>query len=95
MSPDGYLPVIVLHGIFSDSKHMNNMVSMVTKAHPGTAVYNIDGFDHSMSLSNMWKQVDWFKKQMVPIFRNSTDGVHMICYSQGNRGKHKVIAMKL
>ena len=63
---------------------MNNMVSMVIKAHPGTQVYNIDGFDQLDSLRNMWAQVDWFKKQMLPIFKNSTDGVHMICYSQGN-----------
>lgn len=56
---------------------------MVTKAHPGTQIYNIDGFDNMESVDNMWKQVDWFKQQMLPIFKNSTDGVNMICYSQG------------
>lgn len=57
---------------------------MVTKAHPGTQVYNIDGFDDMKSLDNLWKQVDWFKKKMLPIFKNYTDGgVNMICFSQG------------
>jgi len=56
---------------------------MVTTAHPETVVYNIDGFDDELSMLPMWDQVDYFKKKMLPIFQNSTDGVNMICFSQG------------
>lgn len=63
---------------------MESLEAMVKKAHPGTVVYNIDGFDDVVSvLQPMWKQVDSFKQKMMPIFENSTDGVNMICFSQG------------
>lgn len=84
----GYLPVIVLHGIFSDAAAMNDLVHMITTAHPGTRVYNIDGFDDLASVTeNMWKQVYSFQKKMLPIFQNSTEGVNMICFSQGLAGQ--------
>lgn len=80
---DGYLPVIVLHGIFSNAAHMQDMVSMITTAHPGTTVHNIDGYDDVGSLGPMLDQVKFFKQKMLPIFQNNTDGVNMICFSQG------------
>jgi predicted esterase len=78
-----YLPVILLHGIFSDAVNMDGLKTMITSAHPGTRVYDIDGFDNLDSMKEMWTQVDWFKKKMLPIFQNSTDGVHLIGFSQG------------
>ena len=62
---------------------MTDLVSMVKTAHPGTQVYNIDGFDNLYSMEKMWDQVAKFKKKMLPIMMNSTDGVNMICFSQG------------
>ena len=82
--PDGYLPVIILHGILSDAANMRGLASMVTTAHPGTVVYNIDGYDDKDSMVGMWEQVEYFRKKMLPIFQNSTDGVNMICFSQGS-----------
>ena len=77
--------MIILHGIFSSNESMSELVSMVTSAHPGTQIYNIDGYDNVESiLENMWSQVHKFKKKMLPIFENSPDGVNMICFSQGN-----------
>lgn len=78
-----YLPVIVLHGIFSDAANMDSLCDMIQSAHPGTQIYNIDGFDDMDSVLNMWEQVKSFKEKMLPIFKNSTDGVNMICFSQG------------
>ena len=66
---------------------MSNLVSMVTEAHPGTQVYNIDGYDGLSSLHNMWTQTQYFKEKMLPIFENSTNGVNMICFSQGRHFK--------
>ena len=62
---------------------MTDLTSFVTKAHPGTKIYNIDGFDDTESLEGMWKQVDAFKNKMLPVFSSSPNGVHMICFSQG------------
>lgn len=84
MHVGGYLPVIILHGIFSDAANMNDLVKFITTAHPGTPIYNIDGYDDASSMENMWTQVNFFKKKMLPIFQNSTKGVNMICYSQGS-----------
>ena len=78
-----YLPVIILHGIFSDAPNMVDLSNMIKKAHPGTVVYNIDGYDNAESLRDMWTQVNGFRKKMMPIFKNSTEGVNMICFSQG------------
>lgn len=62
---------------------MDDLISLISSSHPGTVIYNIDGFDDASSMESMWTQVTAFKKQMLPIFKNSTDGVNMICYSQG------------
>lgn len=78
-----YLPVIILHGIFSGNDSMSDLASMVTTAHPGTKIHNIDGYDGIESMDNLWSQVNKFRKKMMPIFENSPDGVNMICFSQG------------
>lgn len=53
------------------------------QSHPGTNVTVIDLFDRSASLQPMWKQVEGFKAAIYPIMQNAADGVHFICYSQG------------
>ena len=35
------------------------------------------------SLENMWDQVHGVQKIIAPIIANATDGVNLICYSQG------------
>ncbi len=63
---------------------MSDLVSLIESAHPGTRVYNLDGYDDILSMLPMWEQVDYFRKIMLPIFENSTnEGVNMICFSQG------------
>ena len=74
----------MLHGIFSSASNMESLGDMIQSAHPGTQIYNIDGFDDEDSMMvDMMTQVDGFRKKMMPIFKNSTDGVNMICFSQG------------
>lgn len=83
--------MILLHGIFSNAATMDDLAALITTAHPGTPIYSIDGYDDAYSMESMWTQVDSFQKKMLPIFQNSTEGVNMICYSQGSvfYGRHR------
>lgn len=78
------MPVILLHGVLAKADNMDELASMITSAHPGTQIYNIRGYGNLDSMEKMWTQVNGFRKKMLPIFENSTDGVNMLCYSQGN-----------
>lgn len=78
-----YRPVIIFHGIFADAQSMEGLVKMIQTASPGTQVHNIDGFDDVDSMKPMWEQVDSIKSKMLPFMMNETDGVHLICFSQG------------
>ena len=62
---------------------MDDLVNLIKDSHTGTEVYDIDGYDGLQSLWPMWKQVDKIKEKMLPIMQNATDGVHLICFSQG------------
>ena len=75
--------MILFHGIFSNAKNMEDLVSLIQSAEPGTQVYNIDGFDDMDSLAPMWDQVEDIRAKMLPIMTNLTDGGHLICFSQG------------
>ena len=75
--------MIIFHGIFSKAKDMEDLVGLIQRDHPGTEVHNIDGFDDLESMTEMWEQVASIKSKMMPIFNSATDGVNMICFSQG------------
>lgn len=72
-----------MHGILDGPEGMVDLVSLIKNALPGTAIYNIDGYNYLDSGAKMWEQVDGIKTKMQPIFDNATDGVNLICYSQG------------
>ena len=72
-----------MHGIFDGPQGMVDLVSLISKAHPGTKTYNIDGYNDMDSVTKMWDQVNGIKTKMQPIFDNATDGVNLICFSQG------------
>uniref|UniRef100_A0A8C1S3B4 palmitoyl-CoA hydrolase n=1 Tax=Cyprinus carpio TaxID=7962 RepID=A0A8C1S3B4_CYPCA len=55
----------------------------VCVSHPGTNVTVLDLFDRSASLQPLWKQVEGFTEAIYPIMQHAADGVHLICYSQG------------
>ena len=62
---------------------MDDLVQLIENSHTETEVYNIDGYNDEYSFWPMWKQVEGIKEKMLPIMQNATDGVHLICYSQG------------
>jgi len=62
---------------------MDNLVKNIKTAHPGTPVYDIDGYDDADSLVPMWKQVNGIQAKMLPIMANYSQGVNLICFSQG------------
>ena len=62
---------------------MDDLVQLIKTNHSGTDVHDIDGYDDADSLVPMWKQVEGIKKKMLPIMQNATDGVNLICFSQG------------
>ena len=40
-----YRPVIVMHGILDDAESLDQLVSFIKTAHPGTTVHNINAFN--------------------------------------------------
>lgn len=44
---------------------------------------NVNSFLVQDSFVNMWDQVHGVQKKIAPIVGNATDGVILVCYSQG------------
>ncbi|XP_061075149.1 lysosomal thioesterase PPT2-A-like isoform X1 [Conger conger] len=88
----GYKPVIIVHGLFDGPKELSGLECFINKSHPGTNVTVIDLFDYKSSLKPLWKQVEGFKQAVLPILKNSVDGVHLICFSQGGLVCRGIIA---
>ncbi|XP_041963465.1 lysosomal thioesterase PPT2-like isoform X2 [Alosa sapidissima] len=82
-STEGYKPVIIVHGLFDGPKQFEILKRFITKSHPGTIVSVIDLYNHLFSLEPLWKQVEGFKNAVYPIMQSATDGIHLICFSQG------------
>lgn len=80
---DTYRPVVLMHGILSNAKYMEHMRDFITAAYPGTKILNVDLFDDEESLTEMKKQVDAVRAVVHPFMLNATDGVNMVCFSQG------------
>ena len=82
----GYRPVVLLHGVFSTNESVADLASAILRAHPGTRLLNVDGFDNGASLDNMWEQVDGIYERIRDFMDQANDqGVHMVCYSQGSK----------
>ena len=58
-------------------------LKLYLQAHPGTVTYSVDEFDHVDSLTNMNKQVEKIKGMMGDFMKNHSEGVHLLCFSQG------------
>ncbi|XP_077432481.1 lysosomal thioesterase PPT2-A-like [Vanacampus margaritifer] len=80
---NGYRPVIIVHGIFDGPKQFQKLVLFINKTHPDTEVTVVDMYTHVCSLEPLWKQVQDFHQAIEPIMRKATDGVHLLCFSQG------------
>ncbi|XP_028391298.1 lysosomal thioesterase PPT2-like isoform X1 [Dendronephthya gigantea] len=79
-----YKPVVIIHGILDTAESLNDLKSMIEKAHPGTNVTVIKLYPEIQSLSTpMWVQVNGVSKVLKEIMAKSKDGVHLIGFSQG------------
>lgn len=90
-----YKPVVIIHGILDTAESMNDLKSMIEKAHPGTNVTVIKLYPEIRSLLiPMWVQIDGVSKVLKKIMAKAQDGVHLIGFSQGitfhsnNYGSH-------
>ncbi|XP_028391299.1 lysosomal thioesterase PPT2-like isoform X2 [Dendronephthya gigantea] len=78
-----YKPVVIIHGILDTAESLNDLKSMIEKAHPGTNVTVIKLYPEIQSLSTpMWVQVNGVSKVLKEIMAKSKDGVHLIGFSQ-------------
>lgn len=83
-SGDAYRPIILMHGILDNAASLSTLVQRIQQVHPATAILNVDLFDDLDSITRMWSQVKVVEERVRPFMVNSTtDGVNMICYSQG------------
>ncbi|XP_064650388.1 lysosomal thioesterase PPT2-A-like isoform X2 [Lineus longissimus] len=79
-----FKPVILMHGVFPNPNELPDIESKILKAHPGTNVTKIEMFSEFLtSIAPLWLQVDLITKQIRKVMKNSKDGVHLLCYSQG------------
>ncbi|KAG7321687.1 hypothetical protein KOW79_014545 [Hemibagrus wyckioides] len=89
---NGYRPVVIVHGLFDGPRQFIKLASFISKTHPGTKVITVDMYDDMNSLKPLWDQVNGFKKIIQPIMKNATDGIHLICFSQGGLVCRGIIA---
>ncbi|XP_041649437.1 lysosomal thioesterase PPT2-like isoform X2 [Cheilinus undulatus] len=80
---DGYKPVIIVHGLFDGPKQFVVLSQYIKKVHPGTEVKTISLYNNLASLKPMWRQVEGFRMHVQSIMKESPDGVHLLCFSQG------------
>lgn len=80
---ESYRPVILMHGIFASYHDMDGLTSMISEAHPGTNITNVDAYNDADSLETLWTQVDDIYKYIKPVMDSAEDGVNLLCYSQG------------
>lgn len=75
--------VVFMHGIFGGTKESTLLESYVKQVHPDTPFYSIALYQRISSLVPLWKQVETIKKEVEGIMSNHTNGIHLICFSQG------------
>lgn len=80
---DAYRPVIMMHGILSSALDLEILRERISSSHPGTDILNVDLYENLDSIKPMWDQVAGVMKKVIPFMANATDGVNMVCYSQG------------
>jgi hypothetical protein len=79
-----YKPVVIIHGILDTAASLNDLKSMIEKAHPSTNVTVIKLYPETKSIfTPMWEQVDGVSKILKKIMAESENGIHLIGFSQG------------
>nr|XP_022321646.1 lysosomal thioesterase PPT2-A-like isoform X2 [Crassostrea virginica] len=75
--------VVFMHGIFGKSTESRMIEAFLKEVHPDTPFYSIALYQRIKSLAPLWKQVDIIRKEVEGIMNNHSDGIHLICFSQG------------
>lgn len=79
-----YRPVVLMHGILAGPSDMKDIMQFIDATHPGTPVLVVDAFNDMESLTTkMTVQVKGVWQKIQQFVDNATDGVNMICFSQG------------
>lgn len=78
-----YKPVVIIHGVLDVASSMDFLASYIRKAHPGTEVHVLAAYDGYESLRPLWQQVQKFGQLLSAIMNKSSDGIHLVGYSQG------------
>jgi len=78
----GYKPVILIHGVLSEASHLEDMKEMIEESHPGTDVKMVALYPELESFVPLNHQLKYWKDKVEPLM-NNTEGVHLICHSQG------------
>lgn len=82
-SSEPHRPVIIVHGLLDGPKQLKTLSHFIQKVNPGTEVNVVDLYDDISSIKPLWKQVQGFRAAIEPIMNRSSNGVHLICFSQG------------
>ncbi|XP_062615868.1 LOW QUALITY PROTEIN: lysosomal thioesterase PPT2-A-like [Saccostrea cucullata] len=75
--------IVFIHGILGNYEEGTDIQRWVEEVHPDTPFYSIALYQRISSLVPLWKQIDIIKNDVVGIMNNHTDGIHLICFSQG------------
>jgi len=78
-----FKPVILVHGVNSDGKSLDDLKSYIIKAHPGTNVTALELYDFLASFAPLPDQLPVFIKKVRPLMQEAPEGVILICHSQG------------
>ena len=80
----GYNPVLLIHGILSEAKYLQDLETMIESEHPGTEVYLVSLYPELESFVPLQRQLKYWRAKIEPVMKNATEGVNLICHSQGN-----------
>ncbi|XP_048777988.2 lysosomal thioesterase PPT2-A-like isoform X1 [Ostrea edulis] len=81
--PNGPKAIVFIHGILGNYQEGSDIQKWVEEVHPDTPFYAIPLYQRLDSLVPLWKQVDVISKEVISIMNNHTNGIHLICFSQG------------
>ncbi|XP_038163619.1 lysosomal thioesterase PPT2-like [Cyprinodon tularosa] len=78
-----FRPLIIVHGILDGPEQFRNLSAFIQKVHPDTQVSIISLYNCMESLKPLWEQIQEFRKAIEDIMKDSPEGVHLLCFSQG------------
>lgn len=83
LKTSSYKPVVFMHGLLSDRNETNDLARWIHEAHPGTDTFAIPMFENTHSLHNMLEQVQKTSQTLIKYMVKYSDGIHLVCFSQG------------